>query len=172
MLQKSKLVLRDGTSLDDLIMRESNEVSLRVMTDEELYRLEMEKIFARTWLLLGHESEIPEAGDFIVRDMAEDNVIVARGQDGNVHVSLNVCPHRGMRVCLGEAGNKRVHQCIYHGWAFRPNGDFIGAPIECHPSHVSSSRAGFRSFARISVISSTSRHASPDSPSWQNLPRP
>ena len=47
MLQKSKLVLRDGTSLDDLIIRESNEVSLRVMTDEELYKLEMEKIFAK-----------------------------------------------------------------------------------------------------------------------------
>ena len=100
MLQKSKLVLRDGTSLDDLIMRESNEVSLRVMTDEELYHLEMDKIFAKTWLLLGHESEIPEPGDFIVRDMAEDNVIVARSQDGEVHVSLNVCPHRGMRVCF------------------------------------------------------------------------
>ena len=52
MLQKSSLVLRDGTSLDDLIMRDSNEVSLRVMTDEELYQHEMERIFAKTWLLL------------------------------------------------------------------------------------------------------------------------
>lgn len=135
MRQNSSLVLRDGTTLDDLIMRDTNEVSMRVMTDEELYQHEMEKIFAKTWLLLGHESEIPKSGDFIVRDMAEDNVIVARDKDGEIHVSLNVCPHRGMRVCLGEAGNKSIHQCIYHGWAFKPNGDFIGAPIEKEKMH-------------------------------------
>lgn len=135
MRQNSSLVLRDGTTLDDLIMRDTNEVSMRVMTDEELYQHEMEKIFAKTWLLLGHESEIPKSGDFIVRDMAEDNVIVARDKTGEIHVSLNVCPHRGMRVCLGEAGNKSIHQCIYHGWAFKPNGDFIGAPIEKEKMH-------------------------------------
>lgn len=135
MLQKSSLTLSDGTTLDDLIMRDTNEVSLRVMTDRELYDIEMERVFAKTWLLLGHESEIPNSGDFIVRDMAEDNVIVARDREGNVNVSLNVCPHRGMRVCLGEAGNKPIHQCIYHGWAFKPNGDFIGAPVEREKMH-------------------------------------
>ena len=70
MLQHASLVLRDGTTLDDLIKRDTNEVSLRVMTDEELYHHEMERIFAKTWLLLGHECEIPKPGDFIVRDMA------------------------------------------------------------------------------------------------------
>src|SRR3546814_6648504 len=57
MLQNAGLVLSDGTTLDDLIDREMNEVSLRVMTDEELYRLEMERIFAKTWLLLGRSEE-------------------------------------------------------------------------------------------------------------------
>ena len=61
MPQQASIVLRDGTTLDDLIMRDSNEVSLRVMTDEELYSHEMERIFAKTWLLLGHESEIPKS---------------------------------------------------------------------------------------------------------------
>ena len=135
MLQKSSLVLSDGTTLDDLISTTSNEVSLRVMNDEELYRIEMERVFAKTWLLLGHESEIPKSGDFIVRDMAEDNVIIARDREGNVNVSLNVCPHRGMKVCTAEAGNKPIHQCIYHGWAFKPNGDFIGAPVEREKMH-------------------------------------
>src|SRR5437773_763495 len=59
MLEKSSLRLRDGTTLDELIDVKSHEVSLRVMNDPELHRLEMERIFARTWLLLGHESEIP-----------------------------------------------------------------------------------------------------------------
>jgi nitrite reductase/ring-hydroxylating ferredoxin subunit len=135
MLQKSSLTLSDGTNLDDLIMRDSNEVSLRVMSDKELYDIEMERVFAKTWLLLAHDSEIPNSGDFVVRDMAEDNVIIARDREGNVNVSLNVCPHRGMRVCTAEAGNKPIHQCIYHGWAFKPDGDFIGAPVEREKMH-------------------------------------
>ncbi len=135
MLDKATLKLSDGTSIDDLIDLEMHEVSMRVMNDPELHRIEMDRIFARTWLLLGHETEIPKAGDFVVRDMGDDNVIVARDRSGAVHVSLNVCPHRGMKVCTAEAGNAQAHRCIYHGWAFRPNGDFIGAPIEKEQMH-------------------------------------
>lgn len=147
MLQKTGLVLSDGTSLDDLIMRKTNEVSLRVMVDEELYQLELERLFGRTWLLLGHETEIPDVGDFIVRHMGEDPVIIARDSDGDIHVSLNVCPHRGMRVCTAEAGNARAHRCIYHGWAFRPDGSFIGAPVErekMHGNDVSKDELGLK----------------------------
>jgi nitrite reductase/ring-hydroxylating ferredoxin subunit len=157
MLQKSSLTLSDGTNLDDLIMLDSNEVSLRVMSDKELYDIEMERVFAKTWLLLAHESEIPNSGDFVVRDMAEDNVIIARDREGNVNVSLNVCPHRGMRVCTAEAGNKPIHQCIYHGWAFKPDGDFIGAPVEREKMRRGISKA-LRStnFWAIQNITSTS----------------
>ncbi|OYY72824.1 aromatic ring-hydroxylating dioxygenase subunit alpha [Sphingomonas sp. 28-63-12] len=130
MLDKPRLTLRDGTTMDDLINVEKHEVSLRVMNDPELHRIELERIFAKTWLLLGHDTEIPKAGDFIVRDMAEDQVIVSRDRSGDVNVVLNVCPHRGMKVCTAEAGNAAAHRCNYHGWAFKPNGDFIGAPVE------------------------------------------
>jgi nitrite reductase/ring-hydroxylating ferredoxin subunit len=135
--QESGIVLRDGTTMEDLINVKKNEVSLRVMSDHELHKYEMERIFAKTWLLLGHESEIPKSGDFIVRDMGDDNVIVARDRTGAVNVSLNVCPHRGMKVCTAEAGNAQMHRCIYHGWAFRPDGSFIGAPIEKEQMHGS-----------------------------------
>src|SRR3546814_14211271 len=67
--------------------------------------------------------------------MGEDNVIVTRDRQGDIHVSLNVCPHRGMKACLGEAGNAQAHRCIYPGWAFRPDGSFIGAPIEAAQMH-------------------------------------
>jgi nitrite reductase/ring-hydroxylating ferredoxin subunit len=69
--------------------------------------------------------------------MGEDQVIVARDRQGEIHVSLNVCPHRGMKVCTAEAGNAAAHRCIYHGWAFRPDGSFIGAPIEKEQMHGS-----------------------------------
>ena len=137
MLDKAKWKLSDGTGLEDLIDLDMREVSLSVMSDAELYRVEMEKIFAKTWLMLGHESEIPKVGDYVVRTMGEDQVIVSRDRDGKVYVSLNVCPHRGMHVCTSEAGNAMIHRCIYHGWAFRPNGDFVGAPIEREQMHGS-----------------------------------
>jgi len=127
--------LSDGTLLSDLISLPTREVAMRVLADPEIYELEMERIFGKAWLMLGHESEIPEVGDFVVRDMGADQVIVARDRDGQVYVSLNVCPHRGMRVCTTEAGNSNIHKCIYHGWAFKPNGDFVGAPVAKEKMH-------------------------------------
>lgn len=135
MLDKSPLRLSDGTSLDDLIKVETNEVSMRLLHDQEIHDLEMERIFGKTWLLLGHESEIPKSGDFVTRYMGEDQVIVSRDRAGEIHVSLNVCPHRGMKVCTAEIGNAQVHRCIYHGWAFRTDGSFVGSPIERENMH-------------------------------------
>ena len=125
--------LSDGTAISDLINLDTHEVKMRALSDPELYELEMERIFAKTWLFLGHESEIPKPGDFVTRDMGSDGVIVARDRDGKIHVSLHVCPHRGMKISTLEAGNTLTHVCIYHGWAFKPDGDFIGAPVrsEC-----------------------------------------
>ena len=135
MLNKSKPTLSDGTTIDELINLQTREVSMRLLSDHEIYKLEMERIFAKTWLLLGHETEVPNSGDYVVRDMGEDQVIVSRDRKGDVHVLLNVCPHRGMRVCMAEVGNAQGHRCVYHGWAFRPDGSFMGAPIEREQMH-------------------------------------
>lgn len=124
-----------GNAIDDYIYEDTREVSLAAMSDEALYQAELEKLFGMSWNLLGHESEIPGPNDYMVRPMGEDMVIVARDREGEIHVSLNVCPHRGMRVALGESGTTAVHKCIYHGWAFRPNGDFIGAPVDKEQMH-------------------------------------
>lgn len=135
MLRKANPVLPDGTRIEELFNLETREVSLSTMSDPDLYRIEMDRIFTRTWLMLGHDSEIPNSGDYVVRYLGEDEVIVARDRNGEIHVSLNVCPHRGMHVCTAEAGNAHAFKCIYHGWAFRPNGDFIGAPMEQEKMH-------------------------------------
>lgn len=108
---------------------------MRVLSDVELYQLEMEKIFAKTWVFLAHETEIPNSGDFVQRDLGSDSVLVTRDRDGQVHVVLNVCTHRGMKVSTLDMGNTQAHMCIYHGWAFKPNGDFIGAPVEKECMH-------------------------------------
>jgi len=136
MVMRNGPVLSDGTKVSDLINLETREVKLRTLSDDpELYKLEMEKIFAKTWVFLAHETEIPNPGDFVQRNMGSDSVLVTRDRSGEIHVLLNVCPHRGMKVSTLDAGNTQAHLCIYHGWAFKPNGDFIGAPAEKECMH-------------------------------------
>ena len=135
MLDRTRTTLSDGTTIDDLINVHTREVQLRAISDPELYDIEMRKVFGKTWLLLGHESEIPNPGDFITRLMGSDPVLITRQKDGSIRVMLNVCPHRGMRVCTSDAGNAKVHTCIYHGWAFKNDGDFIGAPVAGEKMH-------------------------------------
>lgn len=135
MLTQTSPTLADGTKAADLVNIATREVQLRALSDPELYELEMERIFGKTWILLGHDSEIPKSGDFMVRDLGSDSVLVTRDKSGDVNVLLNVCSHRGMRISTLDAGNTQIHTCIYHGWAFRPNGAFLAAPVEKECMH-------------------------------------
>tara|TARA_R110002110_G_C13470525_1_gene720982 strand:+ start:101124 stop:102521 length:1398 start_codon:yes stop_codon:yes gene_type:complete len=137
MSAKKGPVLRDGTAVADLVDLDMREVKLRALSDQEIYEIEQEKVFGKVWLLLGHDTEIPNAGDFVQRHMGDDSVLVARARDGEVHVSLNVCPHRGMKITTHESGNTQVHTCIYHGWAFKPDGEFLGSPVADQCMHGS-----------------------------------
>jgi len=124
------VVLSDGTRLLDLIDYDKHEVALRVLSDPEIYRLELDRLFARTWIPVAHESEIPKVGDYVLRRVGEDPVIVVRQDSGGIEVLLNVCPHRGMQVCRSDSGNAPRFKCPYHAWVFRRDGRFQGAPFE------------------------------------------
>lgn len=128
-------VLRDGTRFADLIDPEHYEVSLRLLSDPEIYRLELERIFARSWNFLGHESEVPNPGDYVMRHIGEDPVIVTRDSQGQINVLLNVCAHRGMMVCRAEGGKGTQFKCPYHGWTFSNTGRFLGAPVARERMH-------------------------------------
>ena len=79
-------------------------VSRRAYSDQEIYRVELERVFRGCWLFLGHESVIPKPGDYLTNYMGEDNVIVWRDQRGKIHAFLNTCLHRGNTVCLYNLG--------------------------------------------------------------------
>src|SRR3546814_2465460 len=70
----------------------------RIYTDEDLYQIELERVFGRSWLLLGHETQIKKPGDYTTNYMGEDPVLVVRQKDGSIAVFLNQCRHRGMRI--------------------------------------------------------------------------
>lgn len=101
-----------------------------VYTDPALFRLEMERLFGRAWILLGHESQVRRPGDYITGTIGLQPVIVARGDDMRVHVLVNRCPHRGARICGLDAGHARRLQCPYHGWTFTPEGTLVGVPMK------------------------------------------
>lgn len=112
-------------------MRKSLELGLvpiNIYNDEEIYRLELERIFLRNWIFLAHESEIPEFGDYVQRSIGQDQFIVVRDQKGTIQVLLDVCRHRGAKLCVGDKGNTEAFRCPYHGWTYDTQGNLFGVP--------------------------------------------
>jgi phenylpropionate dioxygenase-like ring-hydroxylating dioxygenase large terminal subunit len=105
----------------------------------EVFEEEREKIFARQWVLVGHQSDVEKAGDYFLRDVlpspedygatsAAESVIVVRDKDGEVRAFYNVCRHRGTRLCEESSGHAPAIQCPYHAWTYGLDGRLIGSP--------------------------------------------
>ena len=118
----------DRYDFNDLVQAEKGLVSRRIFIEDDIYQLELEQIFARCWLFVCHESQIPNPGDFVSTYMGEDPVLVARGKDGEVRAFLNSCRHRGTRVCRADAGNATAFTCPYHAWTYGNDGRLLGVP--------------------------------------------
>jgi len=99
----------------------------RFYTDPEIYQLELDQIVMRNWVFAGHQSQLENAGDFMVFHLANESAIIVRGQDGNIKAFANVCRHRGSLVCLENRGNTRRFECPYHAWVYDTDGKLVGA---------------------------------------------
>jgi phenylpropionate dioxygenase-like ring-hydroxylating dioxygenase large terminal subunit len=99
-----------------------------VYVDPEVFEAEMERIFMRTWVYVGHDSEIAEPGDYKTTSIGTEPVVLSRGEDGAPHVVVNRCSHRGAAVCLMPRGNTSGFRCQFHGWTFGLDGKLVAIP--------------------------------------------
>ena len=88
-----------GESKTAWVDENAGTVSREVFVADDIFRLEMDRIFYRSWVFLCHETEIPNTGDFVVRSLGSAQVVVARDENGQIHALLNSCRHRGAQVC-------------------------------------------------------------------------
>jgi anthranilate 1,2-dioxygenase large subunit len=101
-----------------------------VYTDPDIYRREVERIFhGRTWNYVALEAEVPEAGDFVRSNVGPTPVVVARGQDGAIHVFENRCAHRAAEFCRELTGNAKEFVCPYHQWTYGLDGSLRAVPF-------------------------------------------
>ena len=116
--------MRDTRSIRELIACQKPGWSLeqRFYTDPEIYALELETVVTRNWILAGHQSQLPEAGDYMVLNVANESAIIVRSKGGDIKAFANVCRHRGSLVCLEERGSRRKFTCPYHGWVYDTDG--------------------------------------------------
>jgi p-cumate 2,3-dioxygenase subunit alpha len=98
------------------------------MTSEDILAVERERNFSRSWLYVGHTSELAERGDYRRRTVGGRPLVFVRGSDGEIRVLYNTCTHRGAIVCRRDEGNAKTFQCFYHAWTFDNRGALIGIP--------------------------------------------
>ncbi len=114
---------------DPYVDLERGLVSRDIFFREDIYREELDKLFTRVWQFVGHESQVPNPGDFFVSRMGEESVVLCRGEDHQIRVFLNSCRHRGMKVALYDEGNTRMFTCPYHAWSYSLDGKLTGVPM-------------------------------------------
>jgi len=120
------MLSRNDIDYDSLVKPDRVHISL--YTDPAIFNDEMDKIYHHGWVYVGHQGEVPNIGDFRLKRIGLQPVIMVRDQHGQVQLLLNRCRHRGATVCQEGQGNARSFRCMYHGWTYLLNGELNGVP--------------------------------------------
>src|SRR5438552_15662555 len=120
--------MRNGNSDEIATLIEPGRVHRRVYSDPDIFELEMERIFGRAWLFVGHGSQVPNPGDYITTELGRQPVIMTRHRDGSVQVLLNRCTQRGAKVVNERCGQATRLVCCHHGLNYHSDGRLVTVP--------------------------------------------
>lgn len=101
-----------------------------VYTDPAIFALEMERIWGRAWIYVGHESQVKKPGDYFATTIGTQSVIMTRHKDNKVHVLFNRCSHKGAQLIGDSCGHAQQLRCVYHGYVFDTDGSLLHIPKE------------------------------------------
>ena len=119
----------NGFNVDALV--EPDRVHRNCYADNEVFEREIRQIFHKAWIYVGHESQVPNTGDYATTVIGRQPVIMVRHQNRSIHVLYNRCPHRGAKLCANRAGNTGGNfTCSYHAWQFKLDGKVRHIPIQ------------------------------------------
>lgn len=116
----------DGVALD--LGPGDGPMPARAYTSPAFYEAELETVFPRSWMFVGHERWVSEPGDFMAETVGSEPVVVVRDHDGGLRAYSNVCPHRASLLAEGRGNCGRRLVCPYHGWTFDLDGRLTGVP--------------------------------------------
>lgn len=120
-----------GSRLSPQHLVKPDRVHRSVYTDAAIFDLEMTRIFGRSWIYLGHASQIPNPGDFFATRIAREPLLVVRQDDSSILALVNRCTHKGMQICPdGTTGRTKLIRCAYHGWTFKLDGSVRTIPAK------------------------------------------
>lgn len=136
-MQKLKdISLEDATKVEvadylkETVSPDEGVIPAYLLGDKTVYDLEHEKVFLKTWIFVGHESEIPNKADYMTRELSGYSIIISRVEENEIKAFYNMCTHRGMKLCRADKGNKKMFQCPYHGFNFKNTGELVGVPLQ------------------------------------------
>ncbi|CAB0759014.1 aromatic ring-hydroxylating dioxygenase subunit alpha [Corynebacterium diphtheriae] len=135
-LQQQTIVRPDNLDhtidVSGMVDPDNGYVDRRIFSSKAVYDQEMRRIFARSWLFIGHEDQFRKPGDFFQTYMGEDPVIASMNKKREIRVLLNNCRHRGARVCRADEGSTKNFTCTYHGWSYDLDGKLVSLPSKRH----------------------------------------
>lgn len=130
---------------------QAEQVHGSIYTDPRIFEEELLHIWQRSWVYIGHVSEIPNPHDFVMKSIGPDPVLMTRDKDGQIHLLHNRCPHRGNQVSEKPRGNSRTLTCNYHGWTFSIDGSLRGYPFPSGYQDDKRKELGLGKIARMGI---------------------